>query len=151
MGVAADILDYLAETAVPTALTGLNYVEIPESIELEENSDLFYYDGFAVFMGEDDATQGTIKSQTDIITLFGVTLVKHVSARRTDASGLREVKKELKDEAELVWKYIHETDPCMNGLVLDSVYTTSSPVEFLGGDDFRFYILSLNFEVRYIE
>ena len=151
MSTISDVIDYLSDTLIPTALTGLDYREVPDSIELGNNSDLWFDKGFAVFVGPDDAAQGTLKSQTDIGTLMEVTLVRSIVSDLSDAAALRAEKKLLKDHGELVWKQVHNTDPCLGDNVHDSTYIGSGPIEYLGGDDYRFYVLTLAFNVRYIE
>jgi len=149
MSTPSDIIDYLSDTLIPSVLTG--YVEIPDSIQLDNNPDIFFNNGFAVFVGEEDPRQGTLKSQVDIRSLFEISLVRSLASDLSDAVALRDEKKFLKDHGELLWKEIHNIDPCLGGLVHDSTYIGSGPISYLGGDDYRFYVLTLSFSVKYIE
>jgi hypothetical protein len=136
-------------TIIAATLPG--YVRIPDSIDIEDNSETYLRQGYALVIGDSDPTTETVKGILDQQRTFGVSLTQQVFQTDHNASGIQSAKLGIMEDAFSLVKELHLTNDTINDSAIDCNFVGDDGVSFLETDRAKYYLVSLIFTVRYRE
>lgn len=133
------------------AATIPGYVRIPDSIDIEDNSETYLRKGYAVVLGDSLPTTETVCAILDQERTFGVSLTQQVFQTEHNASGIQSAKLSVMEDALTLLKELHYNNATINDSAVDCRFVGDDGISFLETDRAKYYLVSLIFTVRYRE
>lgn len=127
------------------------YVRIPDSIDIEDNSETYLRKGYAVVIGDTTPALETTCGILDQTRTFGISLTQQVFETEHNASGIQNAKLGIMEDAFTLLKELHFTNATINDSAINCVFEGDDGVSFLETDRAKYYLVSLIFSVRYRE
>lgn len=136
-------------SVINTILPG--YVRIPDSIDIEDNSETYLRQGYAVVIGDTTPNLETTCGLLDQERTFGVSLTQQVFQTEHNATGIQSAKLGIMEDAFTLVKELHFTNATINDSAVNCSFVGDDGVSFLETDRAKYYLVSLIFTVRYRE
>jgi hypothetical protein len=136
------------ETFVSGQLTA--YRRIPNGYAIEDNSELILTKGWALTVGPGQNSNRFAGCKHSTARQFIITLTNQASAAEHNLTGRKSEELSILEDAYKLRKAI-ESDPDLATTVAIATWADDSGIEYLEGDRYRFYRISLTFNVEYIE
>lgn len=128
-----------------------SYARIPDSIDVEDNSETYLRQGYALSITDTTPQQETVKNILDQVRIFGVTLTQQVFQTEHNASGIQDAKLGLLEDGFTLLQELHYTNDTITGSAIDCNFVGDGGVTYFDVDRNKYYVLNLVFEIRYRE
>lgn len=134
---------------VTNALGGHAYKRIPNPYVIEANSQIILEDGFGVGVGPGE------KAEIDLcnigyVRFFTITFIRRVAATEHDTLSRESIESGMLEDMHTIVKAV-ESDQTISGNAVRSDYVSDSGINFLVGNDFRYYSLAMTLQITYLE
>ena len=125
--------------------TTRRYVQIPESIDLEDGGELYLRKGYAIDIGAASKINSSVCGPIISERTYLLTLTREVNRTATNSSGRRSLKEEMLEDAELMRAALC-LDATLTGKVISIDWNSDSGVsEFLESDRSKYYIMGIQY------
>jgi hypothetical protein len=127
-----------------------DYRRIPNPYVLEQNADILLEKGFGVAVGPGEKANLTV-TKMDYRRFFNLILVRLVSATENDSDTRDTIETALLEDLQTVRHEIETDGQTLGGTVVRTDYESDSGLQFLLGNNVKFYALSITLSVVYEE
>ena len=142
------IYDYVHDL-VETTLD-VDYVELQNAFDLEDNDELSLIKGWAIVPGPGENTHRLVGCKQSKRRQFGIPLVRLLTATDHDIDRKGDIIKELLEDAHIISNEF-EKDSNLGGNTAQELHIGSSQIEYLEGERDKFLVIVVTLSCEFFE
>jgi hypothetical protein len=127
------------------------YNELRDPYDIENNTELFLKNGFAIAVGDgtNEEAQSTSCHRWTRRN-FTITLTNKITTTRENKAAIKTLQKDLMEDQETIIQAIYD-DSTLSGKVVDCKYVSDTGIQYLDVEQIKYFRIDITIEVLYIK